>query len=87
MFEAAQLVAGKVSRQSAGKGWSISRKWYKMSTFEEFRPEFEISLIVKSVDIHAFEVVYPIQHSGVVSFTINPKSEVTFTVNWKSGNR
>ena len=30
-----------------------------MSTFEEIRPEFEISSKVKSVDIHAFDEFYP----------------------------
>jgi len=32
-------------RQSGGKGRSIQRTWYKMSTFEEIRPEFEISTL------------------------------------------
>ena len=41
------------------------KKWYKMSTFEEIRPEFEISSEVKSVDIHVFEGVDHLHHSGV----------------------
>ena len=54
-------------RQSGGKGWSIERKWYKMSTYQEIHPEFEISPEVKSVDIHAFEGFYPLHHSGVAA--------------------
>jgi len=41
------------------------KEMVRMSTFEETRPEFEISSIVKSVDIHAFEGFYPLHHSGV----------------------
>ena len=35
-------------------------------SFEEIRPEFEISSKVKSVDIHTFEGFPPLHHSGVV---------------------
>jgi len=36
-----------------------------MSTFEEIRPEFEISSEVESVSGHAFEGFYPHLHAGV----------------------
>jgi hypothetical protein len=38
----------------------------KMSTFEEIRPESEISLKAESVARYAFEEIYPLQDSGVV---------------------
>jgi hypothetical protein len=37
-----------------------------MSTFEEIRPEFEISSKVKVADIGDLRGVYPLHHSGVV---------------------
>ena len=37
-----------------------------MSTFEEIRPEFEISSKVESVARYAFEGIDPLQDSGVV---------------------
>ena len=38
-----------------------------MSTFEEFRPEFEISSKVETVARYGFEGIYPLQDSSVAT--------------------
>ena len=41
-----------------------------MSTFEEIRPEFEISSKVETVARYGFEGIYPLYDSGVGSATV-----------------
>ena len=44
-----------------------SKKWYKMSTFEEIHPEFEIPSKVEIGTCAYFEGVYLLHRSGVAA--------------------